>query len=51
LQGQQSIHYWKAALTCNFNQNVGLNIDYSNALLPDTADPERKWGLGLVTKF
>ena len=51
LQGSRSIHYWKGALTYNFNQNVGLSLDYSNGLLPDTGDAERKWGLGIATKF
>lgn len=51
LQGSQSIHYWRGALTYNFNQNVGLSLDYSNGLLPDTGDAERKWGLGISTKF
>jgi hypothetical protein len=51
LEGAQSIHYWKATLTYNLNQNIGLSLDYSNGLLPDTADPERKWALGLSTKF
>lgn len=51
LEGSRSIHYWKSVLTYNFNQNVGLSLDYSNGLLPDTADPERKWGLGIASKF
>ena len=51
LQGSRSIHYWKSVLTYNFNQNVGLSLDYSNGLLPDTADPERKWGVGISSKF
>jgi len=51
LQGSRSIHYWKGALTYNFNQNVGLSLDYSDGLLPDTGDAERKWGLGIATKF
>ena len=51
LEGSRSIHYWKGALTYNFNQNVGLSLDYSNGLLPDTGDAERKWGLGIATKF
>jgi len=51
LHGSRSIHYWKGALTYNFNQNVGLSLDYSNGLLPDTGDAERKWGLGIGTKF
>lgn len=51
LEGSRSIHYWKGALTYNFNQNVGLSLDYSDGLLPDTGDAERKWGLGVSTKF
>lgn len=51
VQGSRSIHYWKGALTYNFNQNVGLSLDYSDGLLPDTGDAERKWGLGVSTKF
>ncbi|BEV15426.1 hypothetical protein HBDW_22140 [Herbaspirillum sp. DW155] len=51
LQGSRSIHYWKSVLTYNFNQNVGLSLDYSNGLLPDSGDPERKWGLGVSSKF
>ncbi|ASU41408.1 hypothetical protein hmeg3_12090 [Herbaspirillum sp. meg3] len=51
LEGSRSIHYWRSALTYNFNQSVGLSLDYSNGLLPDTGDPERKWGLGVSTKF
>ncbi|KAF1041298.1 MAG: hypothetical protein GAK35_03422 [Herbaspirillum frisingense] len=51
VQGSRSIHYWKSVLTYNFNQNVGLSLDYSNGVLPDTADPERKWGLGVSSKF
>ncbi|MFL9879590.1 hypothetical protein PQR63_14420 [Herbaspirillum rhizosphaerae] len=51
LEGSRSIHYWRSALTYNFNQSVGLSLDYSNGLLPDTGDPERKWGLGISTKF
>ncbi|MBP0597232.1 hypothetical protein J8I26_03900 [Herbaspirillum sp. LeCh32-8] len=51
LQGNRGIHYWKSVLTYNFNQNVGLSLDYSNGVLPETADPERKWGLGLSSKF
>lgn len=51
LQGTRSIHYWKSALTYNFNQNVGLSLNYSNGLLPDTGDEERKWGLGISSKF
>jgi hypothetical protein len=38
-------------LTYNFNQNVGLSLDYSNGLLPDSGDAERKWGLGVSSKF
>ncbi len=51
IKGAQSIHYWRSTLTYNFNQNVGLSLDYSNGLVPDTADPERKWNLGISTKF
>lgn len=51
LQGSRGIHYWKSVLTYNFNQNVGLSLDYSNGVLPETADPERKWGLGISSKF
>ncbi|WP_258398460.1 hypothetical protein [Herbaspirillum rubrisubalbicans] len=51
LQGNRSIHYWKSVLTYNFNQNVGLSLDYSNGLLPDSGDAERKWGLGVSSKF
>ncbi|WP_182994787.1 hypothetical protein [Herbaspirillum frisingense] len=51
LQGDRSIHYWKSVLTYNFNQNVGLSLDYSNGLLPDTGDAERKWGLAVSSKF
>lgn len=51
LQGNRSIHYWKSVLTYNFNQNVGLSLDYSNGLLPDSGDPERKWGLAVSSKF
>ncbi|WP_157050468.1 hypothetical protein [Herbaspirillum rhizosphaerae] len=51
LEGSRSIHYWRGALTYNFNQSVGLSLDYSDGLLPDTGDPERKWGLGIATKF
>jgi hypothetical protein len=51
LEGSRGIHYWKAVLTYNFNQNVGLSLDYSNGLLPDSADPERKWSLGVSSKF
>ncbi|NUU01280.1 hypothetical protein HNO84_06705 [Herbaspirillum robiniae] len=51
LQGNRGIHYWKSVLTYNFNQNVGLSLDYSNGVLPETADPERKWGLGISSKF
>ncbi|MFJ3054368.1 hypothetical protein [Herbaspirillum sp. NPDC087042] len=51
LQGSRSIHYWKSVLTYNFNQNVGLSLDYSNGLLPDSGDPERKWGLAVSSKF
>lgn len=51
LRGTQSIHYWRASLNYNLNQNVGLSLDYSDGLLPDTADAERKWNLGISTKF
>lgn len=51
LHGNRSIHYWKSVLTYNFNQYVGLSLDYSNGLLPDTGDPERKWGVGISSKF
>lgn len=51
LKGAQSIHYWKAVLTYNLNQNIGLSLDYSNGTLPDTADREKKWSLGLTSKF
>ncbi|WP_343741302.1 hypothetical protein [Herbaspirillum huttiense] len=51
MQGNRSIHYWKSVLTYNFNQNVGLSLDYSNGLLPDSGDAERKWGLGVSSKF
>ncbi|WP_343722907.1 hypothetical protein [Herbaspirillum seropedicae] len=51
LQGNRSIHYWKSVLTYNLNQNVGLSLDYSNGLLPDSGDQERKWGLAVSSKF
>lgn len=51
LQGDRSIHYWKAVLTYNLNQNVGVSLDYSKGLLPDSGDPERKWNVGLSSKF
>ncbi|WDZ98296.1 hypothetical protein Herbaro_11050 [Herbaspirillum sp. WKF16] len=51
IEGSRGIHYWKSVLTYNFNQNVGLSLDYSNGVLPETADPERKWGLGISSKF
>lgn len=51
LQGARSIHYWKSVLTYNFNQNVGLSLDYANGLLPDSGDPERKWGVAVSSKF
>jgi hypothetical protein len=51
LKGAQSIHYWKSVLTYNFNQNIGLSLNYSNGLLPDTADREKKWDLGISSKF
>jgi hypothetical protein len=51
LVGAQGIHYAKADLTYNFNQNLGLVLDYSNGLLPDTGDREKKWGLGVASKF
>jgi hypothetical protein len=49
--GSQGIHYTKAGLTYNFNQNVGLALDYSNGLLPETGDREKKWSLGVASKF
>ncbi|MCA1323646.1 hypothetical protein [Herbaspirillum sp. alder98] len=51
LQGDRSIHYWKAVLTYNLNQNIGVSLDYSKGLLPDSGDPERKWNVGLSSKF
>jgi hypothetical protein len=51
LVGSQGIHYVKADLTYNFNQNIGLVLDYSDGLLPDTGDREKKWGLGVASKF
>ncbi|HEY4073839.1 MAG TPA: hypothetical protein VGM52_12125 [Herbaspirillum sp.] len=51
LVGSQGIHYVKADLTYNFNQDLGLVLDYSNGLLPDTGDREKKWGLGVASKF
>jgi len=51
LRGDRSIHYWKSVLTYNLNQNMGLSLDYSNGLLPDSGDPERKWGLAVSSKF
>ncbi len=50
-QGNRSIHYWKSVLTYNFNQNVGLSLDYSDGLLPDSGDAERKWGVAVSSKF
>lgn len=49
--GAQSIHYLKAALTYNFNQNIGLVLNYSDGLLPENGDPEKKWNLGIASKF
>ena len=49
--GAQGIHYTKAALTYNFNQNVGLALNYSNGVLPETGDREKKWSLGVASKF
>lgn len=49
--GSQGIHYTKAALTYNFNQNVGLALNYSNGVLPETGDREKKWSLGVASKF
>lgn len=51
IEGSRGIHYWKSVLTYNFNQNIGLSLDYSNGVLPETGDPERKWGLGISSKF
>jgi hypothetical protein len=49
--GSQGIHYTKAGLTYNFNQNVGLALNYSNGVLPETGDREKKWSLGVASKF
>jgi hypothetical protein len=49
--GAQGIHYTKAGLTYNFNQNVGLALNYSNGVLPETGDREKKWSLGVASKF
>lgn len=49
--GAQSIHYLKAALTYNFNQTIGLVLNYSDGLLPESGDPEKKWNLGIASKF
>ncbi|HEY4316818.1 MAG TPA: hypothetical protein VGN04_04365 [Herbaspirillum sp.] len=49
--GSHGIHYAKAGLTYNFNQNVGLALNYSNGVLPETGDREKKWSLGVASKF
>ena len=49
--GSQGIHYVKAGLTYNFNQNLGLVMNYSNGILPETGDREKKWNLGVASKF
>jgi hypothetical protein len=49
--GSQGIHYAKAGLTYNFNQNVGLALSYANGVLPETGDREKKWSLGVASKF
>lgn len=51
MQGNCSIYYWKLVLMYNFNQNVGLSLDYLNGLLFDSGDVECKWGLGVLSKF
>lgn len=51
ITGSQSIHYTKVGVTYNFNQHVGLGLNYSNGLLPDTATREKKWNLGIASKF
>lgn len=49
--GDKNIHYLKGALTYNFSQTVGLSLNYSNGLLPDTGDREKRWNLGITSKF
>ncbi|RXZ38992.1 hypothetical protein D9O50_01495 [Oxalobacteraceae bacterium CAVE-383] len=49
--GSQGIHYVKAGLTYNFNQNIGLALNYSNGVLPESGDREKKWSLGVASKF
>jgi hypothetical protein len=49
--GAQSIHYAKVGVTYNLNQHVGLGLNYTNGLVPDTGVREKKWNLGIASKF
>ncbi|MGI4849255.1 MAG: hypothetical protein ACRYGK_14100 [Janthinobacterium lividum] len=51
LVGNLNIHYLRSALTYNFNQTMGLSLNYSTGLLPDSGDREKKWNLGITSKF